>query len=226
MERSMCGMLMRLPLFQGMSHGELFEILEQVVFHFHKAGDGEVVFRQGDLCDRLTFLMGGQLMSETEAPRAELSLSEVFAPYVVIEPQSLFGKRPCYKATYTAQGEVSLLSIDKRYIYSLLGSYEIFRINLLNLLGSKVENLYEQLWAVGPQALEGRLAQLIGSLCTTPQGYKVLRVKMEELARLMDDTRLNVSRILNKWQDEELVTLRRKEFVIHDLRKLLDIASR
>ena len=54
----------------------------------------------------------------------------------------------------------------------------------------------------------------------------MLRVKMEELARLMDDTRLNVSRILNKWQDEELVTLRRKEFVIHDLRKLLDIASR
>ena len=226
MEHNMCGMLMRLPLFQGMSHGELFEVLEQVVFHFHKAEDGEVVFEQGEPCDRLTFLMGGQLVAETKATHVDLSLSEVFAPCVVIEPQSLFGKRPCYRATYTAQGGVSLLSIDKRYVYSLISSYEIFRINLLNLLGSKVENLYEHSWAICPQALEGRIALFIRNLCTIPQGCKVLSVKMEDLASLMDDTRLNISRVLNKWQAEELVTLRRKEFVIHDLRKLLDNALR
>lgn len=220
MESNLCGMLMRLPLFQGMSRSELFEVLEQVVFHFHKADDCEVVFRQGMVCDKLTFLMDGHLVTETKAPQIDFSLSEDLSPYVAIEPQSLFGKRPCYRATYTARGEVSLLSIDKRYIYTLLGSYEVFRINFINLLGSKVENLYEQLWAVGPKTLEVRLASLIRSLCATSQGSKVLHVKMEDIARVMDETRLNISRVLNKWQAEGLIAMRRKEFVVHDVARL------
>lgn len=223
MESSICDMLMRLPLFQGMSRSDLFEVLEQVVFHFEKVEDFRVVFYQGEVCDKLTFLMGGQLIAETRATEVELSLSEAFAPYVAIEPQSLFGRRPCYKSTYTAQGEVSLLSIDKRSIYNLLGSYEVFRINFFNILGSRVDGLYERVWTVSPQGLEGRLALLIRNLCTNTQGLKVLHVKMDDLARLMDDTRLNVSRILNKWQAEGLAVLRRKEFVIHDLQKLLDM---
>ena len=224
MGHTMCSMLMRLPLFQGMSQSELFEVLEQVVFHFHKAEDGKVVVRQGETCDRITFLMSGQLEAKTEAPHAGFSLSEVLIPCVAIEPQSLFGKRPCYKSTYTTLGEVSLLCIDKRHIYTLLSSYEVFRINFFNLLGSKIENLHERQWAISPQTLEGRIVCFIYNLCTIPQGAKTLHVKMEELAQLLNSTRLNVSNVLNNWKEEGFIAMRRKEFVIHDISRLIEKA--
>ena len=221
MEQTMYHMLLRLPLFQGMSREDLFCVLEQTTFHFRRIENGKTAFRQGDQCQELTFLMSGMLVAETQTPHAPLSFAEELAPYMVLEPQSLFGKRPNYKSTYVAQGEVSLLCISKREVYRLLETYEIFRINFLNMLCSKTENLHECLWSFVPQGLEGRMALFIYSLCTTSQGTKVLRIKMEDLASLLDDTRLNVSRVLNKWREEGYIIMHRREFVIPDIQKLI-----
>ena len=217
MEQTMYNMLLQLPLFQGMSREDLFCILEQTTFRFRRIESGKTIFYQGEQCAELTFLMSGTLVAETQAPYAELSFAEEFALYMVIEPQSLFGKRPNYKSTYIAQGEVSLLSISKLEAYRLLEIYEIFRLNFLNMLCSKTENLHERLWAIAPNDLEGRMRLFIRSLCTTMQGPKTMRIKMTDLALLMDDTRLNVSAVLNKWQTEGLVSMHRGLFVVHDI---------
>lgn len=221
MEQTMYNMLLGLPLFQGMSRADLFEVLEKTTFRFRRVEDGKTLYRQGERCDELSFLMGGTLVAETKAHGALFSFAEELHPYTAIEVQSLFGKSPNYKSTYTARGEVSLFSIEKRQVYTLIDTYEIFRINLLNILCSKVENLHERLWSIAPHDLEGRMVLFVQSLCATPQGTKVLRCKMEDLAALLDETRLNVSRILNKWSGEGLIEMHRKEFVIHDMADLL-----
>ena len=213
-------MLLRLPLFQGMSRADLFEVLGQVTFHFRKEEAGKVIYRRGERCSELTFLMKGTLVAETTASAAPFTFAEELGAYMIIEPQSLFGKTNCYKATYTAQGEVSLLSIDKREVYALLKTYEIFRINMLNMICSKIESQHERLWDLAPHNLEGRLAQFVRSLCTSPTGIKVLRIKMEDLAALLDDTRLNVSRVLNKWSQEGRVEMHRKEFIFREVERL------
>ena len=215
---------MRLPLFQGMSQEHLFEILEQITFHFRKVGHQKTAFIQGEWCNQLTFLMDGELTATTQVPCAEFSFEETVGPYAVIEPHSLFGKRPTYKATYTARGEASLLCIDKQHIYTLLHSYEIFRINFINLISSKAEDLHAQQWDIRSKTLEERFIDLIRNLCTTPQGPKTMHAKMGELARLLDCTRLKVSGILNKWEEEGFITMHRKAFVIHDMAKLLEKA--
>ena len=221
MEQTMYNMLLGLPLFQGMSRADLFEVLEKTTFRFRRFEDGKTLYRQGERCDELSFFMGGTLVAETKAHGALFSFAEELHPYTAIEVQSLFGKSPNYKSTYTARGEVSLFSIEKRQVYTLIDTYEIFRINLLNMLCSQVENLHERLWAIAPHDLEGRMVLFVQSLCATPQGTKVLRCKMEDLAALLDETRLNVSRILNKWCGEGLIEMHRKEFVIHDMADLL-----
>lgn len=213
-------MLLRLPLFQGMSRADLLEVLGQVPFHFRKVEAGKVVYRQGERCSELTFLMNGTLVAETTSSAAPFTFAEELGAYMVMEPQSLFGKTTCYKATYTAQGEVSLLSIDKREAYALLEAYEIFRINMLNMLCSKIGSQHELLWSFAPHNLEGRLAQFVRSLCTSPTGTKVMRIKMEDLAGILDDTRLNVSRVLNKWSREGRVEMHRKEFIFREVERL------
>ena len=215
-------MLLRLPLFQGMSRAEISEIIERARFHFVKVEAGCPLFGQGEPCTKLAFLLGGELMAETMAPCGTFSFVEVYDAPMMIEPHSLFGRRPCYKAAYTAQSEVSMLTIDKQYLYGVLDAYEVLRMNFFNQLGAKAEQLHERVWSMAPQRLEGRLIHFIRSLCTTLQGTKVLRVKMEDLARLLDDTRLNVSRILNRWQSEGLIEMHRKEFIFRRVERLLD----
>ena len=50
---------------------------------------------------------------------------------------------------------------------------------------------------------------------------KIFKVKMDDLARYLDDTRLNTSKALNELQDKGLIELRRKEILIPDAQKLI-----
>ena len=45
---------------------------------------------------------------------------------------------------------------------------------------------------------------------------------MEDLAQLIDDTRINVSKILNDWQNKKLIKLSRKKIIINDLKALIE----
>lgn len=212
--------LLQLPLFQGMSKAELSEVIEKVKFHFLKYADKEILFSQGEVCGKLVFLLSGDLVAETTAPCGTFSFEEVIEHPTIIEPYSLFGKSQTFNSTYTARGDVGVLTIDKQYIYTELDRYEVFRMNFFNLLCSKVEQQHEYVWSIDAQQLEGRLIHLVRGLCTSLHGVKVLKVKMDDLANLLDDTRLNVSCVLNKWQEEGLIEMRRKEFVFHDIAQL------
>ena len=55
-----------------------------------------------------------------------------------------------------------------------------------------------------------------------PEGKKILKIKMEDLASLIDETRINVSKVLNDLQEQGLVQLSRKEIYIPALEKLTE----
>ena len=55
-----------------------------------------------------------------------------------------------------------------------------------------------------------------------PEGEKILKIKMEDLANLIDETRINVSKVLNDLQEQGLVQLSRKEISIPALEKLTE----
>ena len=65
------------------------------------------------------------------------------------------------------------------------------------------------------------MVRFILTHCEKIQGKKILKVKMDDLARQLDHTRLNTSRVLNQMQDEGLIELHRKEIVIPDLEKVV-----
>ena len=44
---------------------------------------------------------------------------------------------------------------------------------------------------------------------------------MEDLANLLDDTRINISKVLNDWKQQGLVSLSRREIEIPDMNALL-----
>ena len=225
MEITMYDNLLQLPLFQGMCKDDFTTILERVKFHFITYKPNETIIRQGTSCKQLFFLLNGSILAQTADKEHNYSLSEVLkAPYI-IEPYSLFGMDTCYQATYQAYEEAKLLSIDKRFIYDELNNYEIFRLNYLNILSNRCQTASHKLWNGHIGTLENKFVSFLLNRCQIAEGEKYLQITMEDLSNLINETRINVSRMLNDLQQKGLVQLKRKEIYIPALDKLTEHLS-
>lgn len=212
--------LLQLPLFQGLCKDEFTTILEKVKFHFQSFQEGQYIAHQGKECKQLLFLLNGEIFAKSKDEEYGYTLGESFEAPLIIEPDSLFGMTPCFKANYQAKTDVKMLSIDKAYIYSELNKYEIFRINYLNLLSNRCQSAHKKLWSTHVRSLEEKFANFLLKRCQKTSGEKTLHITMEDLGNLTDETRINVSRLLNDMQEKGLVQLKRKEIYIPKLEKL------
>lgn len=214
--------LLRLPYFQGMSKDEITSILDKVAFDFHNLTDGETICNCGDRCDKFLIATNGEILSTVDAPDGTYSLTEqIQAPYA-IEPYSLFGHDTTFKRKYTAKGSCTILMIDKQYLFSEFTKYEIFTINFLNLISRRAQMQSYAIWNYTPTSIKGRIAQFIGMRCNSLNGQKNVQIKMERLATILCETRLNVSKALNELQDEGYIELHRKEIIVPSLKRLIE----
>ena len=222
MDTSMYDTLLQLPLFQGLCKDDFTSIIEKVKFHFHHIEAGKQIFAQGEACKQLAFLLEGEICTLTQSDTHNYLLTEIHQEPAVIEPYSLFGMQTVYTATYKAHTKVKLLTIDKAFVLSDLSNFEIFRINFLNLLSNRCQTTSLKLRNSRTGNIKEKLADFFVLRCAKPQGEKTLRITMEDLAGLINETRINVSRLLNELQEKGVILLRRKGIAVPALEKLLE----
>lgn len=213
--------LLQLPLFQGLCQNDFTSILGKVKLHFSKHKAGEKIIRQGNKCNELIFLLKGEIMSESNTTDIPFSYCEFFnAPYV-IEPYSLFGMKTEYVSSYIAQTDVDIVTISKSFILSELNKYEIFRLNYLNIISNRAQILYEKTWSTASPETESKIIHFIALRTEKPSGKKILKIKMDDFAQLLGDTRLTISKVLNEMQEKGIVELHRKEIEIPEIQRLI-----
>ena len=218
--------LLQLPLFQGLCHEDFTNILEKTKLHFTRFKEGELIKKQGETCDQLLFLLKGELSVETVSNDGSYTFIEQIDAPAVIEAQSLFGMKVKYASTYTAKTEVNAITICKSFVLSGLMNYEIFRLNYMNMISNRAQSLYCRLWNTAPQGVEEKIVHFILQHVDKPQGEKILKIKMDDLADYLDDTRLNVSKALNSMQEKGVLQLKRKEIIIPEASKLMWVNSK
>lgn len=222
MEITMYDTLLQLPLFQGLCKNDFTDIIGKVKLHFRKYDADETILRQGDSCTHLVFLLKGEIIAQSEDKEGSYTLSESFDSPLVIEPYSLFGMHTYYTATYKTRTEAHLVTIDKTFVLNELNKYDIFRLNYLNILSNRAQVAYEKLWNSHIGDTKVKITNFLMLRSMKPEGEKMLHIKMDDLARLIDDTRINVSKVLNEMQEKGLVQLSRKEIFITALEKLIE----
>lgn len=213
--------LLSLPLFQGMSQTDFNSLLQKIRLDFIRYEDGDVIIEKGNRCGSLAFLINGTVESSRSGMDGNFTFSELIEAPFLIEPYSMFGRAGSYQRTYTAIGSCSFLMVDKQYIYTELGKYNICRMNLLNILSGRVQQLDSHIWSLEGMSLRERIIRFIKGLSDIQSGQKRLAIKMNDLAMLMDATRLNVSRELNALEKDGIISLRRKEIFIPALENLI-----
>lgn len=212
--------LMQLPLFQGVGRSDLAQIVGHSKIGFEKVNTGNIIIKEGDTCQRLLFLTNGRAKVKTVAFDNSYSIEEyVTAPYI-IQPERLFGLSQNYTKTFTANTQCHIMSLTKEEVLKLTDEILIFRLNLLSTYTTQIQKRENMLWQKYPNSLEKRIARWILSRCLRPAGEKHIKIKMETLAKELNDSRLDISVALNNMQKQELLTLSRGMIHIPQAEKL------
>jgi len=213
--------LLQFTLFQGMSHADLMQVAGHTKFSFSKLAAGKRLAREGDACTQLHFVVSGMLRAETSCDDHSWRVVEqVSAPYTV-QPERIFGISQRYTSSFTAKTPCSLISIDKQEVLLLLDTQLVFRLNMLNIMAAETHRLQHHAWRAAPRTLRDALVRFFFAHSLYPAGAKTFYILMNQLALILNDSRIDVSRVLNQLQDEQLLTLHRGRIEIPSLEHLL-----
>ncbi len=169
--------LLQLPLFQGLCHEDFTNILEKVKLHFTRHKPGEPLIKSGEVCDQLLFLLKGRLSSVTVSEDDTLTVIEYFEAPAVLEPYSMFGMNTRYISSYIPHNEeAQMVSISKSFVMGELFKYDIFRLNYMNIVSNRAQNLYTRLWDKAPKDIEDKIIRFILGHIERMTGEKLFKV--------------------------------------------------
>ncbi len=175
--------LLQLPLFQGLAQEDFTCILGKVKLHFTKHKTGETIATAGECCNRLFFLLKGEISSCTTSPDNAYSLIEYLQAPCLLEAQSMFGMNTTYASTYTAGAEAHTVSISKTFVREELFRYEICRLNYTNIVSNRAQVLNTRLWTPATGTQEERIARFILYRCERQTGKKTAQNKNGKAGR-------------------------------------------
>ena len=214
--------LLELPLMQGMSRSDLNEVVAQTKIGFLKIAKGDDVIVEGAPCTHLYLLVSGSLWVESHSDDRSYSIVEEMAAPNILQPECIFGMTQRYTKTFRAITDCSFIRLEKSEVLRLSTEYMIFRINLLNIICTQSQRSLRIPWRVPAQGIRNKIARFVELHSIRPAGRKEVVVKMEDLAKMIGESRLNLSRELNRMHEEGVIDISRGRFVVHALEKLRD----
>ena len=213
--------LLQFPLFLGMSRDDLEIVAGHTRFGFLKLEAGKTVVKSGDNCNQLHFLINGNLRVRTYSDDYGYSVEEQMQAPNILQLESVFGYYQRYTHDFIAQTDVNFITIDKEEVMRLTEDFLVFRLNIMNHFATLTQKKMRQVWTRPPQSLEDRVIQFLVQHSTYPAGHKVFNILMTRLADEVNDSRLNVSRVLNEMQHKGMILLGRGKIDIPQLERLL-----
>lgn len=213
--------LLQFPLFQGMSHDDLQQVAAYTKLDFRKYVAGDTVYNAGDVCRHLYLLINGEVNIISMSDDCQFTVEErMSAPYMA-QLERLFGFNSIFSNTMRALTDLNVLLIEKQELNIMSEQYLVFRLNQINLLSYKAQRLWARRWHQQPATLEQRIVRYLVDHCERPAGFKNIRVTMNYLAQELNDSRLDVSRALNRLQQQGLITLHRGGLTVAAMEKLM-----
>ena len=213
--------LLQFPLFLGMSRDDLEIVAGHTRFGFLKLEAGKTVVKSGDNCNQLHFLINGSLRIRTYSDDYGYSIEEQMQAPNILQLESVFGYYQRYTHDYIALTDVNFITIDKEEVMRLTEDFLVFRLNIMNHFATLAQKKMRQVWTRPPQSLEERVIRFLVQHSTYPAGHKVFNILMTRLADELNDSRLNVSRVLNEMQHKGMITLGRGRIEIPQIERLL-----
>ena len=217
--------ILSFPVFQGVGVRDLEEIITQTKFDFHTIASGKTIITQGEEANRLYFLLSGSIAIEREADDHSYRIIEEVSVPMMLQPEAMWSSAQRFSLGVKSLDRAGIMTVDKTEVLKFLDRYPVVRLNMITLLATHVQQLSHLFWRRHGDDLSKKLIDFLLFHCLRPAGRKVVKIKMTQLAKELNDSRLDVSVVLNQLNDEGLIHLFRGGFEIPAMELLINRES-
>ena len=206
------------PLFYGISPETLSRDFDGIVSHLRMFRKGDILARQGDVCNRLMILLKGSVRGEMIDYSGRLiKVEDIIAPRA-IAPLFLFGADNRYPVEVTANEATEVFEIPKESVLKLFRRNEKFLENYMNLSANYARTLADKLFFMSFKTIRQKLASYLLRMLKQ-QGDSPIQLdrSQQELADYFGVSRPSLARELAHMQDDGLIKTDRK--LVRILRK-------
>lgn len=203
------------PLFRGITTETLAANLEEVSFHTCTYKKGEILARQGEICNRLIILTKGSVRGEMIDYSGRLIKVEDIAAPRAIAPLFLFGEANRYPVEVTANEPTEVIEISKSSVLDLFRKNEVFLENYMNLSANYARTLSDKLFFMSFKTIRQKIASYLLRLQNQQQKLQItLDRSQQELSDYFGVSRPSLARELAHMQEDNLIIANRKHITI------------
>lgn len=217
-----------LPLFSGMSDGELDEILSHATST--RTPQGETVFVQGTPANHFFLLLNGRLKVTQVTPDGQQIIVRM------VHPGDLFGfakalQRADYPGTAFAAAESLYLAWPTALWSFFVEQNPSLALSALQTIGNRLEEAHTRIREMSTQEVERRVAHAVLRLTekagkAEDGGVRIdFQITRQDIAEMTGTTLHTVSRLLSAWEGRGLVAGGRQKLLVRDLKALARLAE-
>ena len=218
---SMYKILMGLPIFQGVSHAKISELIEKIKFHFLKYTDGETIVDVDEPCTNLKFFISGSVRLETLNLNRRIKVLQTLNAPNIIGAEYLFGKRTSYPYSVKAHPVAGLMQVEKADFLKILKSDIVFLFNTLNYLSRNSQTPTEAVLSLTSGSVAERVAFWIGSLTYSGSSEIVVESKQKDMYTMLGIQRSAYINTLEELRDKGVLDFTSGAVYINDRDALL-----
>jgi len=218
-------LLKQQPLFAELSEREM----ERLVSYAKSVSvaSGTTLFSKGDMGTALYAIRNGTIkitvpgMDGREAVFNLMQGGDIFGEIALLDGQAR-------TADAVATSACELVVIERRDFLKFIDDNPAVALKIINLLCARLRWTSEHLEEAVLESLAIRLARALLRLNqngTRSQNENSIRITQQELSQVLGATRESVNRQLRAWEAQELITIGRGSIVIHDLKRLAEMAK-
>ena len=191
------------PLFRGITPEKLSANLEEISFHTRSYRKGEILARQGDVCNRLVILTKGSVRGEMIDYSGRLIKVEDIAAPRALAPLFLFGEENRFPVEVTAN-ELELFRRNEQFLE-----------NYMNLSANYARTLSDKLFFMSFKTIRQKIASYLLRLCKQQQQLQItLDRSQQELSDYFGVSRPSLARELSHMQEDGMIIADRKQITI------------
>ena len=215
--------LQEFPLFLGMMQKDITELVAHTRFGFIKEEAYKTIVEADSPCDSIIMLVNGQIESITASADKSFTVEEVFNSPFTLQPENIFGMTQRYTSSFRTSTKCHFISISKKELCVLIDKFDTIKFNYLNMLAATLQKKQRATWLPNGTDNRSHIIHFLTSHCLRPSGHKTYHILMNRLAEEVNTSRLEVSRELNKMQDEGLLSLARGRITIPFLERFVTL---
>ena len=217
-----------LPLFRGLSPGELDVLLKQARAVRHQKDS--IVFKEGEDAHSLFVLLHGHVRAEKTTPDGRQIVVRYVSSGEVFGIAQAIGLTR-YPATAIAAVDSVSLAWPAKAWQRLVAKHPRLAANALQTVGNRLQEAHVRIIEMSTEEVERRVAHALLRLAKQAgreieAGIEIdFPISRQDVAEMTGTTLHTVSRVLSGWQQQGLVESGRQRITLRDPQRLLAIAE-